>query len=65
MWRRPPAQSSLLLVEEGERPFDELRCGVEEDGAVIGVGDDPEGGAGNGAIHLDRQLKGIGGRPSE
>jgi len=45
-----------LSPKERQHGLDELRGGVEEDRAVTAIGHDPERGAGNGAVHLDRHL---------
>jgi hypothetical protein len=47
---------SVLTPEERQRGLDELRCCVEEDGAVTAIGHDPKRGARNAAIHVKKQL---------
>ena len=42
--------------EEGERSLDELRRGVEEDGAVTAIRHNPKRGARIGAVHVNRHL---------
>src|ERR1019366_3014647 len=50
------AWRSVLRSKEGQGGLDELRCGVEGDGAATAIGHDPKRAAGNGAVCVDSHL---------
>src|SRR5580704_15255272 len=49
----------LARMEEGQGGLGELGGGGQEDGAMAGIGDNPQGGARDSAVHVHRHFNGV------